>query len=135
MIYPGTGVKDPIGVLIPSLDGLHKWKSLYVPLLEKYYPHFKLGHDFDHNSSNLKIKELTTEESEYVWSTRVRVLRNFENIGHTLTQNNNENLIQIRAKIKEAFNHLPPIKTTKVYDAYFWNDAETIQYESKMIWY
>lgn len=37
--------------------------------------------------------------------------------------------------MKDALDHLPPIQTTHHYDAYFWNDAETIQYESKMIWY
>ena len=43
---------------------------------------------------------------------------------------------KVRMAIKEGYKNLPPIQTTDdFYDEYFWNDAETIQNESQMIWF
>lgn len=53
VIAPGTKVPDAVGVLIPSLDGLHRWRHMYEKSLEKLYPLFKIGHDFDHDANKL----------------------------------------------------------------------------------
>mgnify|MGYP000889196589 FL=1 len=108
---------------------------MYDSLVKQFYGVNELKHNFDHDSSKLKVPDLSEKDDKKVWSTRIRISRNVKDIGHTLTENQVEKLKELRDKAKLALTHLPPIQTTHAYDAYFTNDAETIQYDTKMIWY
>ena len=107
---------------------------MYDQLLKEFYGVNELKHNLD-DSQELDVPQLNEKDDKKIWSTRIRISRNVKDIGHTLTENQVEKLKELRDKVKLALTLLPPIQTTHAYDAYFTNDAETIQYDTKMIWY
>lgn len=114
---------------------------MYDEILKQAYGITEIKHDLSHDISLLKVPELSPEDDEKVWSTWIWISRNVKDIGHTMTWNNVENLKSIWEKVLNALKKLPapePIvkkPNEHFYDEYFSNDAETIQYETKMIWY
>ena len=72
-----------------------KWDHMYESLVKQFYGVNELKHNFDHDSSKLKVPDLSEKDDKKVWSTRIRISRNAKDIGHTLTENQVEKLKEL----------------------------------------